>query len=420
MFTTEENQRLTETGPGTDLGRLFRRYWIPAMLSERLPEAGGDPIELTLLGELLVAFRGTDGKVAILGRHCPHRQVSLVLARTEGCALRCVYHGWRIAADGQVLETPPEPPNSKFAQSVKHTSYPTVEAAGMVWTYMGPPEEQPPVPNWPFMSLPENQVWANHFFQPCNYLQGLEGDLDAAHAGFLHHSDEEQEKQRHIENARTKFLFDSRPETAMQVADWGLQTLFAYKQEDPSTKVVWIHPMVLPFFTLFGGTSAGEGGLMHAWVPCDDTSHFVYSIMWKSHAPISAEERTTIDHSQKYSHIDKETYLSTEWTGDGYRQHRDWMKTGKNFSGFSGIHAQDLAVQYSMGQIVDRTQEHLATEDFLVINVRRHLLKLMALDTNSSATEIDYSQIPHGWLEVDTSVDLNEVISSPLAVTQRS
>lgn len=411
MFTAEENALLTETGPGTPMGRFFRRFWFPATLSERLPEAGGDPLELTLLGEELVAFRGTDGNVSILGRRCPHRRASLALARVEDCALRCIYHGWKIGADGQVLETPPEPPNSKFAKSVKQKAYPTFEAGGMVWIYMGDPADKPEIPQWPFVRLPESHVWSNHFFQPCNYLQGLEGDLDAAHANYLHYSDELQEQQRQAVGTRTKFLFDARPDTAMRTFDWGLQTLFRYKQENPEDAIVWIHPMVMPFFTLFDGTSAGEGGLMHAWVPCDDKSHFVYSVMWSEDAPITAEQRQVIDSTQKYSELDRTTFLSNEWTGDGYRQHRDWIRSGKNFSGFDGIHVQDLAVQYSMGSIVDRTEENLAAEDFLVINVRRHLLKLIQDDELAAASAaVDYANIPYGWLETKSDVPLSQVL----------
>ncbi len=137
--------------------------------------------------------------------------------------------------------------------------------------------------------------------------------------------------------------------------------------------------------------------------------------MWKNDEPITDEERATIDLSQKYSHVDRETWLSTEWTGNGYRQHRDWIRSGKNFSGFDGIHAQDLAVQYSMGPIVDRTQEHLAGEDFLVINVRRHLLELMRDGHEPGA--VDYERIQHGWLEIASETNLKEVLSSPALVS---
>ncbi len=150
LFSAEENRILTQTGPATPMGDLMRRYWIPAFLSERLPEPGGDPIAITLLGEELVAFRATDGRVGLMDRYCPHRQASLVLARVEqDCALRCVYHGWKIGVDGRVLETPPEPPNSRFAQSITFPAYPTREAGGMVWTYMGPKEQEPAFPRLP-------------------------------------------------------------------------------------------------------------------------------------------------------------------------------------------------------------------------------------------------------------------------------
>lgn len=419
LFTEEDNIRLTRTGTGTPMGDLMRRYWIPAFLSERLPASGSDPFEVKLLGESLVAFRGKNGKVGLMDSKCPHRRASLVLARQEDdCALRCVYHGWKIDADGQVLETPPEPPNSRFAQSVRTTAYPTREAGGMVWTYMGPPDLEPEFPMWPFNSLDAEHVWSNHFQQPCNWLQGMEGDLDAAHAGYLHYSQEEWERQRNSSSRLGKFLFDPRPQVGAEPADWGVQTAFRYHLEDEDEAVFWIHPMVSPFFTMFSHAEGGvEGGLFHAWVPCDDESHYVYSVVWKAEEPLTEEDRARIDMTQGYTTVDKSRgYLSLNWTDSAYVQDRVAMKAGTSFSGFHGVHLQDLAVQHSMGTIVDRTKENLCTEDFLVITVRRFLLatmdKLERGETPPGLQEgMDYSQIEHRWVFAPASTPMSEVLT---------
>lgn len=420
LFTEEENTLLTRTGPGTPMGTLMRRYWFPAFLSERLPSPEADPFEITLLGERLVAFRGRNGQVGLMDGRCPHRRAALVLARTEDdCALRCVYHGWKINADGRVLETPPEPPNSRFARSVRHTAYPTREAGGIVWTYMGPPELHPKFPMWPFNALSGDQVWAHHFHQPSNWLQGLEGDLDAAHGGYLHYSREEWERQRNSNSRLGKFLFDPRPQTAAEPASWGLQTAFRYHLEDEAEAVFWIHPLVSPFFTMFSHAEDGvDGGLFHAWVPGDDTSHYVYSVVWRTGQPLSAGDRARIDTTQGYTAIDKRRgYVSDNWDGSGYRQDRASMAAGRSFSGFEGVHLQDLAIQHSMGPIVDRTGENLCTEDYLVIQARRFFLETLGKlergeELPGLAPDMDYSAIEHRWVFAPADTSLAEVLAS--------
>ena len=210
-ITREENELLTRTGPGTPMGRLFRQYWIPAMLAERLPEPDGAPIAIQLLGERLVAFRDTNGRVGLLDEFCPHRRASLVYGRNEECGLRCVYHGWKFDVTGQVLETPAER-NPDFGKSIRHVAYPTREAGGIIWTYMGPEAEPPPFPDFLFTKLPAHQVSAFHYNQSCNYLQGLEGDIDISHPSFLHSTI----NQAPLDERRAAIAFDPRTASLCQ------------------------------------------------------------------------------------------------------------------------------------------------------------------------------------------------------------
>ena len=185
MLTREENELLVRVGPETPTGRLMRRYWIPAMMSDEIV-AGGDPKRVELLGEKLVAFRDADGNVGLLDENCPHRGASLAIAHVEHCALRCIYHGWLIDATGTVLETPAEPDAYHFKDKIKATRYPTREAGGVVWTYMGPPGLEPELQDFEFCAMPLENVAVLKVRVDCNYAQVIEGVIDSSHTGFLH------------------------------------------------------------------------------------------------------------------------------------------------------------------------------------------------------------------------------------------
>ena len=143
MLTRKENELLCRVEGNAPMGQLMRRHWMPACLAEDVAEAGGTPRRIRLLGEDLVVFRDSAGRLGLLDDYCPHRRASLALGRNENCGLTCLYHGWRIDVDGNVLEMPSEPPDSGFKERVKHRSYPVHEAADMIWTYMGPADEMP-------------------------------------------------------------------------------------------------------------------------------------------------------------------------------------------------------------------------------------------------------------------------------------
>src|SRR3954454_23917723 len=155
MLKPEDNERLVRIGPGTPAGKLFRRYWQPACLSSELPESDGAPLRVRLLGEDLIAFRDTEGKVGLVDAYCPHRRAPLFFGRNEECGLRCVYHGWKFDRNGDCVDMPNEPEESKFKHKVELTAYPTWEKSGIIWTYMGPKAEQPSVPDYEWLRAPE-------------------------------------------------------------------------------------------------------------------------------------------------------------------------------------------------------------------------------------------------------------------------
>ena len=188
MLSFEDNELLCRTGPGTPMGNLLRRYWTPALLEREIAEPDDPPVRVHILGEELVAFRDSDGVIGLLDNYCPHRRASLFFGRNEECGLRCVYHGWKFDTDGNCVDMPSEPVESNFKDKVKITAYPTKVSAGLVWTYMGPPEHIPPFPELAFHNLPEEHYVATKTPVYCNFVQSMEGNIDSAHISYLHRS----------------------------------------------------------------------------------------------------------------------------------------------------------------------------------------------------------------------------------------
>src|SRR5436190_8279313 len=189
MLTREENDLLCRVEGDAPMGQLMRRHWMPACLSEEVAEADGAPVRARLFGEDLVVWRDSQGRLAVMDEHCPHRRASLVLGRNEECGLRCLYHGWKVDVEGNVLEMPSEPAASLLKQKVKHKTYPSREAGGFVWTYMGPADEMPEFEAPAFAPTPDTRVSIVKVQVDCNWAQVLEGAIDSAHSSSLHSTD---------------------------------------------------------------------------------------------------------------------------------------------------------------------------------------------------------------------------------------
>src|SRR6202044_201001 len=170
MTTHEQNDFLTRTGPGTPMGDLMRRYWIPALLSSEIPEPDCPPVRVKLLGERLIAFRDTAGRVGVMDEFCAHRGVSLWFGRNEEGGLRCPYHGWKYDTSGLCIEVPSEPAESGFCNKIKLTAYPCVELGDAIWIYMGPAALKPPAPNFEWATVPAASRFVSKRTQECNWL----------------------------------------------------------------------------------------------------------------------------------------------------------------------------------------------------------------------------------------------------------
>src|SRR6202049_3677600 len=179
MLSHEENELLTRTGPGTPMGNLYRRFWLPALLPSELPHPDSDPIRFRILGEDLIAFRDSTGTVGFLQNNCPHRGASLFFGRNEEAGLRCVYHGWKFDVSGQCVDMPNEPAESDFKTRFRATAYQCVERNGLIWTYMGPRSTPPPLPDIEPNMVPDGGLIAQ--MAECNWLQKLENNMDTSH-----------------------------------------------------------------------------------------------------------------------------------------------------------------------------------------------------------------------------------------------
>src|SRR5437667_358265 len=276
MLAAEENELLTRVGPGTPMGSVMRQYWLPALLSEELPEPDCTPVRTMLLGEQLIAFRDSNGEVGLLGNHCPHRGASLWFGRNEECGLRCVYHGWKWDIHGNCVDMPNEPPESNFKDKVKAVAYPCRERGGIVWTYMGPREEPPPLPDLEPNMLPDGEWVVQAIQRECNWLQGLEGEIDTSHFSFLHLGAAKPEDAP-PGTFQQYLLTDRSPRYSVVETDYG--TMYGAHRPAHDGFDYWrMAQFLFPFHTMIPPGVMGLQVVSRAWVPMDDT-HMMFIMM---------------------------------------------------------------------------------------------------------------------------------------------
>ena len=187
MLSRKDNEYITRVGPGTPMGELFRRYWLPALLSEELPEPDCAPIRLRLLGEDLVAFRTTSGRAGVLDTWCPHRNANLFWGRNEEDGLRCVYHGWKFDVDGSLRRHAQRAARSSvFAEKIKQPAYQAVDDGGRDLGLHGPAGRDARDAGARVDARADEQRNVSKRIQACNWLQNLEGEVDSSHVSFLH------------------------------------------------------------------------------------------------------------------------------------------------------------------------------------------------------------------------------------------
>jgi phthalate 4,5-dioxygenase oxygenase subunit len=374
MLTQEQNELLTQTDPGTPMGRLFRRYWIPALLAEEVPTPDCPPVRVKLLGEQLIAFRDSQGRLGLLDEFCSHRTASLFFGRNEDCGLRCAYHGWKYDVEGNCVDMPSEPEGSKFKDRIKQTAYPCVERAGIVWTYMGPRELQPPLPELEWAMLDASQCFVSKRLQESNYLQAMEGGIDSSHVSFAHRFNLDNDPM-HSGTEGNKYLkADTRPKFEVAESDGGL--IIGARRDADADNYYWrITQWIMPWYTIIPpfGTHNPLGA--HAWVPIDDENCWAWSINYHPTRPLTEGELAAMRAGDgihvKYI---PGTYRTLANKTNDYLIDREAQAAEKTFSGVEGISMQDASLQETMGVICDRTKERLGTSDAAIILARRRLL----------------------------------------------
>jgi phthalate 4,5-dioxygenase oxygenase subunit len=373
MLAREDNERLTRVGLGTPMGDTMRRYWIPALLSRELPEPDCPPVRVKLLGEELVAFRDTRGRIGLLEERCPHRLASLFLARNEDCGLRCVYHGWKFDVEGRCVDMMNEPGELSFAHKIRTTAYPTVDMGGIIWAYLGPAEHRPPAPQFAWTVAPATHRHVSKVIQESNWLQGVEGGIDTSHAPILHRV-LSQDSTRPGFKPMDPFVRGKAPLLEVDVTDYGYRYAGVRPLEDGQVHVRAYH-FILPFHQIrpsrFDGTIPRAAG--HIWVPMDDETTMVYNWEHSLTAPLTDEDRLERRLGNGPLDVDQTTFRSMRNRQNNYLMDRRVQRT-ETFTGIDGVNVQDRAVQESMGTIVDRSREHLGPADKAVIQARRLLL----------------------------------------------
>jgi phenylpropionate dioxygenase-like ring-hydroxylating dioxygenase large terminal subunit len=372
-LSQRDNELLTRVGPGTPAGALFRRYWIPALHISDLSEPDGPPVRVKLLGERLLAFRDSEGRVGLVEEFCAHRRVSLWFGRNEENGLRCPYHGWKYDVDGNCTEIPSEPPDSGMCSRVRLTAYPCIEQGGLIWTYMGPPELKPEPPEIEWSLVPDEQRYISKRLQESNYLQAMEGGIDSSHVAFLH-SDALRNDPLIKGSKSGEYYRDKMPH--FEVVDFDGGVLIGVRRKADEGRFYWrITPWLAPMFNLVPprGNHPIHG---HAWVPIDDETCWVWNISFHPRRPLTTAERAAMRAgSSIHTRVIPGTYIPEANSRNDYQMDRNAQVAGMTYSGVYGVGMQDASLQESMGPIVDRSRENLVGTDNGIIMVRRALLR---------------------------------------------
>ena len=389
MLKPEDNERLVRVTRGTPGGEMFRRYWLPALLSEELPEPDGAPVRVRLLCEDLIAFRDTNGVVGLLDAYCPHRRAPMFFGRNEECGLRCVYHGWKFDVTGKCVDMPNEPPDTPMKARMKTVAYPTVERGGVIWTYMGPRESMPDAPDFEWLRAPATHRFVSKTLENCNYLQALEGGLDTSHSSFVHNN-----KLGDTSQLRNR---DRAPRIEVEPTDYGY-LYSSTRNAGEKGSYVRVYHYVMPVQQMRGNITAIDGRREkvpkldgHLWVPIDDEHTWVYNWLCGFDASVPLA-REFVEKWESFTGRGKEdlipgTYALKRTLANDYLIDRQVQKT-QTFTGITGLNTQDYALQEGMGPIVDRSRENLGSSDRAIVTMRRLLLE--------AVHAVEHGQAPRG------------------------
>jgi 5,5'-dehydrodivanillate O-demethylase len=346
MLTREENEMLTRVGPGTPAGELLRRYWQPVGIAKEL--TADNPTQLVLiLGEVLVLFRDTRGRAGLIADRCSHRGASLCYGRVEERGIACPYHGWLYDTQGNCLETPAEPRESKFHLTVKQKSYPVQKYAGLYWAYMGPGAAP---------LLPKYDVWERGdgrreiFIQPqldCNWFQPMENSVDPAHLQILHQ--DTAGRGRQIGNT-TRGLTDDVAKFDFCEVPYGIMKRRTYRNG-----MIDEHPLIFP-------NILRQGNCTQIRVPMDDTHTKIFFVRFfpnEDGGLVQEEDDVPFEYIKPYKNPPGALHPYTQFRMDE-------------------VQAQDHMAWETQGPIANRTTERLTSSDRGIILLRQIMMREIA------------------------------------------
>lgn len=431
MLTTEDNETLVRVGPGTAMGQLMRLYWLPFLPASDLP-AGGMPQRVRLLGEELIAFRDSEGRIGLVHPRCPHRGADLYFGRNEEGGLRCAYHGWKFDVTGRCMDMPTIPPDvvPAMCEKARIRSYPTREWGGMVWAYLGElqeGQELPPLPMMEIALVPQANRYVSKKLQECNWAQAAEGGIDTAHFSFLHMPvarSEPEFAQRALRavrgyNAKTMnqdhvrwMREDPRPRYHVRRHPAGL-VLGASRQAEPGEHYWRIAQYLMPCHGYTPSAAQGETYHGQSWVPIDDQTCWIFCYSWNPERSLTAEEKASYLAGGAVYPARGPDYMPLRNRGNDYLLDRA-MQKHENFTGIEGVSEQDAAIQDSQGRIADRTRELLGPTDVAVVHFRRLMLdaaKLVAAgNAPPGANDAAAYQVRGGGTVAPTEADFDSVM----------
>ncbi len=399
MLTAEENDLLCRVEGDAPMGQLMRRHWIPVCMTEEVAEPDGTPVRARLLGEDLVVFRDSDGRLGVLGEYCSHRRASLALGRNEECGLRCLYHGWKFDVEGNVLEMSSEPSESRFTGKVRHKAYPAREGGGFVWAYMGPANEmrefQPPA----WVPSPDTKISIVKMHVAANWAQTLEGGIDSAHSSSLHSTDMPPAR---VDGAKATATTWPRPSTDTAPRLQAQRTSFGFQYAairrpimNASTHdYVRITVFIAPFTSLIPPNNVHNLSIMN--IPLDDTNTMLYMIAWAEADKPGIEQEAWRKFCGAQVGIDLDSrFRKFRNRENNYLQDRKAMKLG-DFTGIRGFPNQDIAMWETMGPIVDRSKERLGASDIAIVEFRRIMVDAVCkFSEGGPAIGLSEPRIPH-------------------------
>jgi nitrite reductase/ring-hydroxylating ferredoxin subunit len=396
MVTRADNERLTGVEGEAPMARLMREnYWLPFSRIEALKAGATTPTRVRLLGENYISWRAPDGRVGFIDEACPHRGVSLALGRVEGCALRCIFHGWLFDVSGKVLEVPTEGDRSALvAAHVPLRHYKTVEKGGMFWVWLGNQDEAPEFPDFSWLNLPDENLWLTRSEWPVNWLQGMEAALDTAHVGHLHSGwarpDDAIDKQSNY--------FRLQPRFTVEETDYGMRSA-GIRTGDDGVSYVRISEFLAPFIVMTPGSLDGQKGeaSVYFFVPVDDRSHLQFFGFFSQHGPLGS-------FFMRDSCTDPDNYVEVQGSAkNNWGQDREAMDRG-HYSGFiDHVLLEDAVVQASIGTVATREREFLTNTDLGVQTCRQLLLRQLdrfegGEPVDGSMPGVDRSVIARGAL----------------------